>query len=133
MNVVVSLPQILRRHQTMFGQTTGVSTRALKAVKNMVSSASFAQQSTGARYDPQSGQIFGVLKQMKEDFETNLGNSQKEETGNVAAYEELKAAKTSQIAAAQDQVDTKSTAKEDLEETQANLAADNKFLEDLML
>merc|ERR1719261_1171738 len=42
MNVVVSLPQILRRHQTMFGQTTGVSTRALKAVKNMVSSASFA-------------------------------------------------------------------------------------------
>merc|ERR1719388_447933 len=107
----------------------------------MVSSASFAQQSTGARYDPQSGQIFGVLKQMKEDFETNLGNSQKEETSNVAAYEELKAAKTSQIAAAQDQVDTKSkeaaaadetkaTAKEDLAETQANLAADNKFLED---
>merc|ERR1719456_1187770 len=85
-------------------------------------------------YAPQSGQIFGILKQMKEDFETNLGNSQKEEVSNVAAYEELKAAKTSQIAAAQDQVDTKSkeaaaadetkaTAKEDLEETQANLAA----------
>ena len=30
-------------------------------------------------YAPQSGQIFGILKQMKETFETNLSNSQKEE------------------------------------------------------
>ena len=30
-------------------------------------------------YAPQSGAIFGILKQMKETFETNLENSQKEE------------------------------------------------------
>ena len=30
-------------------------------------------------YAPQSGAIFGILKQMKETFETNLESSQKEE------------------------------------------------------
>merc|ERR1719428_1478380 len=30
-------------------------------------------------YAPQSGEIFGILKQMKETFETNLSSSQKEE------------------------------------------------------
>merc|ERR1712094_93720 len=44
-------------------------------------------------YAPQSGEIFGILKQMKETFETNLSSSQKEEMANQKAYEELKAAK----------------------------------------
>merc|ERR1719410_1401150 len=44
-------------------------------------------------YAPQSGEIFGILKQMKESFETNLSDSQKEEMANQKAYEELKAAK----------------------------------------
>merc|ERR1719271_1922087 len=42
-------------------------------------------------YAPQSGEIFGILKQMKETFETNLSSSQKEEMANQKAYEELKA------------------------------------------
>merc|ERR1719375_290149 len=54
---------------------------------------------------PASGEIFGVLKQMKESFETNLANSQKEETQAEAEYEQLKAAKTSEIAAANGQKD----------------------------
>merc|ERR1719265_3050352 len=41
-------------------------------------------------YAPASGQILGILKQMKEEFETNLAASQKEEKGNQVAYEELK-------------------------------------------
>merc|ERR1712216_954961 len=45
-------------------------------------------------YAPQSGDIFGILKQMKETFETNLSSSQKEEMANQKAYEELKAATT---------------------------------------
>ena len=31
---------------------------------------------------PRSGEIFGILKQMKETFETNLSASQKEELQN---------------------------------------------------
>merc|ERR1719261_524072 len=101
---------------------------------------SLAQES----YNPASGAIFGILKQMKEDFETNLENSRKEEIANVAAYEELKAAKEAQIASATDQVETKTgeaaaadekkaSDKEDLEETRNSLAEDQKFLSDLQL
>ena len=44
---------------------------------------------------PRSGAIFGILKQMKETFESNLSSSQKEEMQSQAAYEDLKAAKES--------------------------------------
>merc|ERR1719390_350870 len=58
-------------------------------------------------YAPQSGEIFGILRQMKETFETNLSNSQKEEAESQKAYEELKAAKEEEIKAGQDQIDAK--------------------------
>jgi chromosome segregation ATPase len=90
-------------------------------------------------YAPQSGEIFGILKQMKESFETNLSDSQKEEMANQKAYEDLKAAKTDEIKAGQDQIDTKTQelastdeklaeAKENLEDTKASLTADEEFL-----
>ena len=56
-------------------------------------------------YAPQSGEIFGILKQMKETFETNLSSSQKEEMANQKAYEDLKAAKEAEIAAGQAQIE----------------------------
>merc|ERR1719316_1949542 len=90
-------------------------------------------------YAPQSGEIFGVLKQMKETFETNLADSQKEEQESQKAYEELKAAKEDEIAAGQDQIDKKTQeladtdeknakAKEDVVDTKESLAADEEFL-----
>merc|ERR1719183_870459 len=90
-------------------------------------------------YAPQSGEIFGILKQMKESFESNLSDSQKEELANQKAYEDLKAAKTDEIKAGQDQIDAKTQelastdeklaeSKEDLEDTQKSLAADEEFL-----
>jgi hypothetical protein len=48
-------------------------------------------------YAPQSGEIFGILSQMKETFETNLSSSQKEEMANQKAYEDLKAAKEEKL------------------------------------
>merc|ERR1719326_475699 len=72
---------------------------------------SFLQDSAGASsflaipgmqsYAPQSGQIFGILKQMKEDFEKNLSDSQAAEKKSVKEYEMLKAAKKDEIATAQ--------------------------------
>merc|ERR1719503_439442 len=92
-----------------------------------------------AGYAPQSGEIFGILKQMKESFETNLADTQKEEMTNQNAYDELKAAKEEEIAAGQEQIDAKTQelattdeknaqSKEDLEDTQAQLSADEEFL-----
>merc|ERR1712072_1142083 len=90
-------------------------------------------------YAPQSGEIFGILKQMKETFETNLSTSQKEEMANQKAYEDLKAAKEEEIAAGQAQIDSKTTeladtdeknahGKEDIADTRASLSADEQFL-----
>ena len=39
-------------------------------------------------YAPQSGEIFGILRQMKETFEANLAASQKEAMANQKSYEE---------------------------------------------
>jgi len=90
-------------------------------------------------YAPQSGEIFGILRQMKETFEANLSAAQKEEMENQKAYGELKAAKEEQIAAGQAQIDTKTEelatadehnaqAKVDLEDTKNSLSADEQFL-----
>merc|ERR1719449_261129 len=90
-------------------------------------------------YAPQSGEIFGILRQMKETFEANLAASQKEEAESQKAYEELKAAKEEEIKAGQDQIDTKTQelastdeklaqAKEDVEDTKKSLSADEQFL-----
>jgi len=76
---------------------------------------------------------------MKESFESNLSQSQKDEIANAKAYEDLKAAKEEEIAAAKEQIETKTQelattdaklaqAKEDLEDTQNSLSADEKFL-----
>merc|ERR1719460_2909472 len=91
---------------------------------------------------PASGEIFGILKQMKESFETNLANSQKEEEVSNKDYEALKKAKEDEIAAATDLIGTKTQelavadeknvqSKESLEDTQNVLAADTTFLTNL--
>merc|ERR1719379_157615 len=111
------------------------TTKQRKAVFNFIQQA----QTTGA---PASGEIYGILKQMKESFETNLANSQKEETQAQKDYEELKAAKETEIAAGTDLIDTKTSelaaadeknaeSKESLEDTRNVLAADTKFLANL--
>jgi len=50
-------------------------------------------------YAPQSGQIFGVLKQMKENFEEDLASAQKDEEKAVAEFQSLKAAKEEELEA----------------------------------
>jgi len=101
--------------------------------------AAFIQSSTAGKYAPQSGEIFGILEQMKESFENNLAELQKEEAANVKAFGELKAAKNEEIAAGQDQIDAKTQEgadgeeklaqnKEDLEDTKKNLSEDEAFL-----
>merc|ERR1740127_245846 len=103
----------------------------------------FLQQPAGFQsYAPASGQIFGILKQMKETFESNLSQSQKDELAAQDAFSQLKSAKQAEIAAAKKQLDNKSVelantdeanaqAKEDLADTRNALSADTKFLLDL--
>merc|ERR1719327_1466734 len=105
--------------------------------------ASLLQQPASAgSYAPASGEIFGILKQMKETFETDLAAAQEDEKKNQIAYEELKASKEAEIAAAQEQVKTKTqelattkekkaVAEQDKADTMETLDADQKYLVNL--
>merc|ERR1719359_1078374 len=120
------------KHKAVLGDS--LSPEQMRAIKSFSKSPDAFLQSNA----PASGEIFGILKQMKETFETNLGASQKEEMTNQKAYEDVKAAKEEEIAAGQAQVDTKTVelgtideknaqSKEDLEDTQNSLTTDTAF------
>jgi hypothetical protein len=99
-------------------------------------------QASFRAYQPQSSEIFGILKQMKETFEANLSDSQKEEIANAKAFQEQKAAKEDEIKAISNSLNEKKTqlakavetnaqATEDIEDTRNSLSIDDKFLIDL--
>jgi len=142
LQAAVTMQSLLRKHASLFAEI--ISPHQHKAVESFVQSPEdyMGAQSSFAQYAPASGEIFGILKQMKETFETNLASSQKEEMENQKDYEDVKAAKEAEIAAGESQIDTKSTelgdtelknaqSKENKEDTEAVLAADTAFLADL--
>lgn len=102
----------------------------------------FLQQPNVQSYSNQSGEIFGMLEQMLENFQNNLSESQKEELAAQETYNLLRAAKEDEIKAGKERLDSKlseladvnnknSDAKEDLEDTENALSSDQKFLIDL--
>jgi chromosome segregation ATPase len=136
---LVSIATLIRHHlhskaQLLKGTISPDQKRTLTA---------FVQQPAGFQsYAPQSGAIFGILKQMKETFETNLSQAQKDELAAQDAFNELKTAKLAELAASKKAVDMKSVelaetdekcaqAKENLSDTRDALSADQKFLLDL--
>merc|ERR1719393_193938 len=98
---------------------------------------------TGAHIKaPASSEVFGVLKQMKESFETSLKDAQTDESDAQSAYDDMKAAKDGELKSLSDMIESKSKqsaetveklaqAKADLEDTTKQLEADEKFLADL--
>lgn len=103
---------------------------------------SLIQEKGEELYAPESGAIFGILKQMKEGFETNMADSQAEETRAADEFASMKKAKSDQIKAAEDLSksktielgDTKAALaadKQDLKDTTETMAADTKFLENV--
>merc|ERR1719420_2263186 len=142
-NIAVTIQDQMRRHKKLVQKLT--SERQRKEITAFIQAPSDyfdAEPTFKQSYAPQSGAIFGILKQMKETFETNLETSQKEEMASQTAYEDLKASKEDEIKAGSDQKDTKTQeladtdsalaqAKQDLEDTRNSLAADQKFLMNL--
>jgi len=96
----------------------------------------------GKYYQSASGEIFGILKQMKESFEENLKNAQIEEESDNKEFEDMKKAATDEIAATEAQLDQKkealgqagfkkAKADQDEADTQEILAADSTYLAEL--
>lgn len=93
-------------------------------------------------YAPQSGQIFGILKQMKADFSDDLQGAEAREAAAVKEFEALKAAKEEEIEAGKKMViqldqdfaalgEKSAQAFKELEDTKAQLELDRTFLENL--
>jgi len=91
---------------------------------------------------PGSGEIVGILKQMKDEMDKDLGGAVSDEEAAVQSYEALVAAKKKEVDALTKEIETKTVrvgdlsvknaeAENDLEDTQEGLAEDKKFLADL--
>ena len=111
-----------------------------KALKSV---SAFMQAHNKAGYQPtynsQSGEIFGIMKQMEEQMKSDLSSAQSEEASSAAAFAELREAKQSEIANGEKMAETKedelaqtdnalAEAKEDIGEEKKTLAADTEFL-----
>mmetsp|Transcript_95763 Transcript_95763/g.209447 ORF Transcript_95763/g.209447 Transcript_95763/m.209447 type:complete len:791 (+) Transcript_95763:1039-3411(+) len=97
-----------------------------------------------SRSSHRSAQIFGVLQQMKEEFEADLSEAQKAEMQAKEAYKELHAAKTAELDAGKKKLDETelehasnqkalSDAKENLATTREQRSEDVEFLTNLKL
>jgi hypothetical protein len=93
-------------------------------------------------YAPSSGEIVGILKQMKETMEKTLAEITKVEEASIKAYEGLMAAKTKEVQALTKSIEEKMVRlgalkvsivemKEDLEDTSKGLLQDKKFIVDI--
>jgi len=140
LGVAATLQHELSKHAAMLqGVLSPTDRRMIGAFVQAPEDYFDAEPTFKQSYAPQSGEIFGILKQMKETFESNLSSSQKEEMANQKAYEDLKSAKEEEIAAGQAQVDTKTQeladtdeknaqSKQDIVDTKGSLSADEQFL-----
>merc|ERR1719343_1124680 len=101
-----------------------------------------AGQSESGEYAPQSGQITGILKQLGDDMSKALADATDAENKAIATFEELVKAKTKEINACTESVETKTRRigelggaivemQNDLELTQESLAEDQQFLAEL--
>jgi len=110
--------------------------------KQLVVSFLAGGSSASEGYIPASGEITGILKTLKDDFDKSLAEVTTEEDGAVKLFEELVAAKTKQVNAMTESIERKTlrvgelqveiaNMKNDLTETEAALIADQKFLGDM--
>jgi len=108
-----SVQNLMEKHQSLL---SGIMTHSQRtAVTALIQAPGYAKQ---------GGEIFGILGQMKETFETNLATTQQEESSNQKAYDELKAAKEGEIQAGQDMLDEKTKLLADTDENNAQAAQD---------
>jgi len=138
---VARVPQIVGKLNSLSAVKSGALKNFLLSVEK-TSESSFLAIPGFTSYAPQSGQIFGILKQMKKDFDTDLGQEQASEAKAVAEFKALKAAKLSEIQTAEKAItqfdaDVASLGErnaeevKELENRELNLARDQAFLADL--
>jgi predicted nucleic acid-binding Zn-ribbon protein len=118
--------------------------RAISAVPNIADAEkeevlTFLTQSPYGDYQASSGEIVGILKEMKDEMDRDLGGIIKDEEDAVKSYEALMAAKNEQIASATAAIEKKTVRsgelkvevvehKNEVENTKNELGEDQKFV-----
>jgi len=103
---------------------------------------SFLEGSQDSKYAPQSGEITGILKQLGDEMDAGLSDATATETAAIQTYEALMAAKKKEVVALTASIESKMTKlgelgvsiqqmKNDIEDTQEALLADQGFLANL--
>jgi len=139
------------------GATGFLQTSAATVLKRLAVSADLSMESRDAltaflsdgskdgdddSYEPASGEITGILKQMKETMEGEIAAASKEEASSIADYDSLMAAKAKETEALTAEVESKTSRlgevgvelvnqAQDLSDTSKALAEDKKFAGDL--
>lgn len=128
-----------------FLQTAGADTiRKLSVSMDMNSAdrdllSGFLEEDTQASYAPKSGEILGILKQMKDEMEKDLAAATGDEEAAAKDFESLLAAKKKESASLTKQIEEKSmrvgelavsiaSAKNDLEDTEEQLEKDKELV-----
>jgi len=141
-----AIPAIEKGMGSGFLQTTSASVVRQLSINMDMSNvdrqmlASFLSSKTG--YAPASGEIVGILKTMEDEMNQNLEDTTAAEESAIAAFEELKAAKTKEIDALTKSIEEKMTRigeiavkvaemGNELEDTQEDLVESKKFLAEL--
>merc|ERR1719230_1941099 len=110
--------------------------------RDVLTSFLSADQGDEAGYAPQSGEIVGILKQMKDTMLKDMADAMAAEEEAIKLYEELMAAKTKEVEELTKMIEDKLTRigelgveivnmEEDLDDTLKSLEEDKKFLADL--
>jgi hypothetical protein len=134
--------EVLGKHQSLLEVRNQL--RSLKRIKaaEMQRISALVQQPAGYKsYNSRSGEIFGILSQMKETFEQNHNKTLTEEARAQAMFEDLVAEKKHGIEVARERKNTKVmelseaevalvNAKHALKDARETLSADQKFLVD---
>mmetsp|Transcript_61663 Transcript_61663/g.133553 ORF Transcript_61663/g.133553 Transcript_61663/m.133553 type:complete len:752 (-) Transcript_61663:96-2351(-) len=139
--------KFLQQETEKSSSPTAWSSEETDVVRNaMRAASSLLQARHGEGYYPsysaQSGEIVGILKQLKEQMEGDLAEEQKLEASRAAEFAELRDSKTAEIENGEKMAEKKeddlantdnalAEAKEDLGQEQAALAEDQAFLQNL--
>merc|ERR1719253_1968354 len=100
---------------------------------------SFLSGEQGEDYAPASGQIVGILKQMKDTMSADLEKAVAEEEDSIKAFKDLVAAKEKEVEALTEEIESKTVRsgekavegvnmKNDLDDTAKGMLEDKKFL-----
>merc|ERR1712029_702808 len=144
-----SIPAVEQGMKGSFIQTASAMTLRRYAMEKAVlpdetrqELLAFLSGSNSEEYDPQSGQIVGILKQMEEEMDKALADARVAEEEAIKSYDALMEAKTKEVDALTAQIEKEQTRigdlgieitsmENDLEDTQTSLGEDKKFIEEL--